>query len=248
MYWFSCHNQLISSDHKNLETQGQWLTLIFWVVWISLTRIHLCVVLHLHAILTPKSEKKRDSIKDICLKSLECLRAWESFCAESFCYFKKCLIIAANATSKLFLVLKMQNTFLKKYKEILCISICCNVSMSQFSLRHVFSFWMTIHIIIPKPQTIIEATKQMDSQLLPLDNQKDKDTNFSVFVFVWVYYYYLLLMSHAIWTWFWKFSKKEYIKKNKLLFLVIDPIFIVTMLFRNNYLFQILVWMNKVFE
>lgn len=85
MYWFSCHNQLISSDHKNLklETQGQWLTLIFWVVWISLTRIHLCVVLHLHAILTPKSEKKRDSIKDICFKSLECLRAWESFCAES---------------------------------------------------------------------------------------------------------------------------------------------------------------------
>ena len=43
---------------------------------------------------------------------------------------------------------------------------------------------MTIHVIIPKPQTITVATKQMDSWLLPLDNQKDKDTNFSAFVFV----------------------------------------------------------------
>ena len=216
MYWFSCHNQVISSDHKNLklglitETQGHWLTLIFWVLRISLTGIHLCVVLHLYAILTPKSEKKRDNIKDICIKSLECLRAWESFCADSLCYFKKCLVIAANATSKLFIVLKMQNTFLKKYKEILCISICRNVSMSQFSLRRCLLV-LNDNSYNYTQNTNYYCSNQMDSQLLPLDNQRDKDTNFSVFVFVWVYYYYLLLMTHAIWNWFWKFSKKEYI-------------------------------------
>ena len=99
------------------------------------------------------------------------------------CYFKKCLIIAANAISKLFLVLKMQNTFLKKYKEILCISICCNVSMSQFSLRRCLLVLNDNSYNYTK-NTNYHCSNQMDSQLLPLDNQRDKDINFSVFVFV----------------------------------------------------------------
>ena len=99
------------------------------------------------------------------------------------CYFKKCLIIAANATSELFLVLKMQNTFLKKYKEILCISICCNVSMSQFSLRRCLLVLNDNSYNYTK-NTNYHCSNQMDSQLLPLDNQRDKDINFSVFVFV----------------------------------------------------------------
>ena len=43
-------------------------------------------------------------------------------------------------------------------------------------------------------------------------------------------------------------QKKNTFKKINYCPWIIDPIFIVTVLFRNNYLFRILVWMSKVFE
>ena len=43
-------------------------------------------------------------------------------------------------------------------------------------------------------------------------------------------------------------QKKNTFKKINYCPWIIDPIFIVTVLFRNNYLFWILVWMSKVFE